>query len=101
METTNVQSTAEIAERQSDWVKTPFANMIRYKPSGIYFARVRIRGKLFRQSLKTNVLSVAKLRLGDFIKDKEEDMGDSVLTGMRADAASDRVGASPDGQSQA
>lgn len=50
------------------WQKTPFANLIRYVPSDIYFARVRIGGKLIRQSLKTDVLSVAKLRLADFEK---------------------------------
>jgi hypothetical protein len=63
------EQTADNAKSQSDWVKTPVANLIRYKPSGNYFARARILGKLFRQSLKTTVMSVAKLRLGDFIKD--------------------------------
>ncbi len=65
-----------VAESQSDWVKTPTANLIRYKPSGVYFARVRIRGKLFRQTLKTSVISVAKLRLADFINEKTEELGD-------------------------
>jgi integrase len=75
--------TADKAESQSDWVKTPVANLVRYKASGIYFARVRIRGKLFRHSLKTDVMSVAKLRLGDFIKDKQDEMGDdsAILNG--------------------
>jgi hypothetical protein len=41
--------------------------MTRYKPPGTYFARVRIRGMLFRQTLNTSVMSVAKLRLGDFV----------------------------------
>lgn len=50
--------------------------MVRYKPSGVFFARVRVRGKLFRQSLKTDKMSVAKLRLGDFIKERQEEMGD-------------------------
>lgn len=68
--------TADDAESNSDWVKTPVANLIRYKSSGIYFARVRIKGKLFRQSLKTNAISVAKLRLTDFIKEKQEERGD-------------------------
>jgi integrase len=82
MKTSTIQSRADNAKSQSDWVKTPVANMIRYKPSGIYFARVRIRGKLFRRTLKTDVMSVAKLRLRDFIKDRQEEMGDcSVLTG--------------------
>lgn len=77
------EQTAENAESHSDWVKTPVANLIRYKPSGMYFARVRIRGKLFRHSLKTDVMSVAKLRLRDFIKDKQDEMGDdsAILSG--------------------
>jgi integrase len=77
------QKTVENTESQSDWVKTQSANLVRYKSSGIYFARVRIRGKLFRQSLKTDVLSVAKLRLIDFIKEKRDERGDdtAVTTG--------------------
>ena len=50
------------------WLKTPFANLYRYVPSGVYFSRIRVRGKLIRRSLKTNKLSVAKLRLGDLEK---------------------------------
>jgi hypothetical protein len=48
--------------------KTHYANLIRYVPSGIYFARLRVKGKLIRKSLKTNTLSVAKLRLADLEK---------------------------------
>lgn len=51
METTHAQQTTAATESQSDWVKTPVANLLRYRPSGTYFARVRIRGKLFRQAL--------------------------------------------------
>ena len=43
------------------------ANLVRYEPSGIYFARAKVRGKLIRKSLDTNVLSVAKLRLADVL----------------------------------
>ncbi|MCX6926753.1 MAG: hypothetical protein NT154_26645, partial [Verrucomicrobia bacterium] len=46
-----------------DWQKTQFTNLIRYVPSGTYYARLRVAGKLIRKSLKTDVLSVAKLRL--------------------------------------
>ena len=42
--------------------------LVRYVPSGIYFSRIRVRGKLIRRSLKTNKLAVAKLRLGDLEK---------------------------------
>ena len=47
------------------WQKTPYANLVRYLPSGVYFCRIRVRGHLIRRSLKTDVLSVAKLRLTD------------------------------------
>jgi len=36
-------------------------NLVRYVPSESYFARVRVGGKLIRQSLKTKRLTVAKL----------------------------------------
>jgi len=52
------------------WQKTQFTNLIRYLPSGTYYARLRVAGKLIRKSLKTDVLSVAKLRLADL--DKQE-----------------------------
>jgi len=37
-------------------------------PSEIYLARIRLKGKLIRKSLKTDTLSVAKLRLADMEK---------------------------------
>jgi hypothetical protein len=40
------------------WLKTPFANLVRYVPSGIYFSRIRVWGKLIRRSLKTNRLTL-------------------------------------------
>jgi hypothetical protein len=49
---------------EGPWQNTHYANLVRYKPSKKYFARIRINGKLIRRSLKTTVLSVAKLRLG-------------------------------------
>jgi integrase len=59
-------ATAETkTEKHKLWQKTSYANLIRYIPSGIYFLRIRVRGKLIRKSLKTDVLSVAKLRLTD------------------------------------
>jgi integrase len=47
------------------WQKSPYANLVRYVPSGVFFCRVRVRGALIRKSLKTDVLSVARLRLAD------------------------------------
>jgi integrase len=54
--------------KQSQWANSPVANLVRYVPSGIYFARARVSGKLIRRSLKTDVLSVAQLRLSDLLK---------------------------------
>jgi hypothetical protein len=57
-------------------------NLIRYKPSGNYFGRVRVNGKLIRRSLETYVLTVAKLKRSDFLKDHRRlaiNKGESVL----------------------
>jgi integrase len=59
-------------EKDSEWQKTPYANLVRYKSSGIYFARLRVKGKLIRCSLKTSQISVAKLRLGDLEKQERQ-----------------------------
>jgi len=50
------------------WQNTQYANLVRYVPSGTYFARIRVHGKLIVKSLKTDVLTVAKLRLSDLEK---------------------------------
>ena len=49
--------------------------MLQYVSSGVFFARVKIDRKLFRQSLKTNVWTTAKLRLVDFLKKHNESRG--------------------------
>jgi integrase len=59
-------------EPDSEWQKTPFANLMRYKPSQVYFARIRVKGKLIRRSLKTDQISVAKLRLADLEKSERQ-----------------------------
>jgi len=58
--------------KDSGWQKTPYANLVRYKSSGMYFARFRVKGKLIRCSLKTTQISVAKLRLGDLEKQERQ-----------------------------
>lgn len=54
---------------ESLWETTAVQNLIRYKPSGAYFARFRAGGRLIRQSLNTAVFSVAKQRLPDKMHD--------------------------------
>jgi integrase len=60
---------------ESLWTKAPVANLVRYEPSGIYFARAKVRGKLIRKSLDTNVLSIAKLRLADVLEAEHKAIG--------------------------
>ena len=54
------------------WQKTQYANLIRYIPSGTYFARVKVQGKLIRRSLETDRITVAKLRLADLEKQERQ-----------------------------
>jgi integrase len=53
---------------ESVWQKTNYANLWRYVPSGTLYARMRVDGKLIVKSLKTDVISVGKLRLADMEK---------------------------------
>jgi len=50
------------------WQKSSHAGLVRYTPNGTYYARFKSSGKLVWKSLKTDVLSVAVLRLGDVRK---------------------------------
>jgi integrase len=45
-------------------------NLLQYVSTGKYFARVKVNGKIVRQSLDTDVFTTAKLRLPDFLKDQ-------------------------------
>ena len=51
------------------WQTTAVQNLVRYAPSGTYFARFRVSGKLVWKSLKTATFSVAKQRLPDTLRD--------------------------------
>ena len=45
--------------------------LLQYLNSGVYFARVKVNGKIIWHSLETGVWSTAKLKLADLIKDTE------------------------------
>jgi integrase len=66
------KTTQPAPEKKSDWQKTNYSNLIRYIPSGMYFARIRVQGKLIRRKLRTDKLGVAKLRLADFEKQERK-----------------------------
>lgn len=45
-------------------------NLLQYVSTGTFYGRVKVDGKLYRESLDTTVFTVAKLKLGDFVKEK-------------------------------
>lgn len=49
------------------WSPTKFANLIRYAPSGVYFARAKVNGHLIRKSLGTRSVEVAKTKLDELL----------------------------------
>jgi integrase len=60
-------------------------NLVQYVTTGVYFGRVKIEGKVFRESLKSDVFTTAKLRLGDWIKAKRKEVA-KPITGSFAEA---------------
>lgn len=47
------------------WQSAQYSNVVKHIPSGVYYARFRVKGKLIWRSLKTDKISIAKLRLDD------------------------------------
>ena len=58
------------AEKESPWERTKFQYLIRYKPSGVYFAKFKVGKKQFRFSLETTVATVAQAKLAEKMKEK-------------------------------
>src|SRR5690348_937300 len=47
-------------------------NLLQYVSTGVYYARVKVGGKLIRRSLRAGAFEEAKLALGDFKKAHHE-----------------------------
>lgn len=47
-------------------------HLLQYVSSGTYYARIKIRGKISRESLETAVWTNAQLKLVDFLKEKQD-----------------------------
>lgn len=54
-------------------------NLLQYVPSGIYFARVKIDRKIIRRSLETDVWTIAKLQLPDFLRREREALSEPAI----------------------
>jgi hypothetical protein len=70
------------AGKNPNWQSSQYSNLIRYVPSGAYYARLRVRGKLIRKSLKTTKISVAKLRLSDLEKTRRQNAEHQLAAGL-------------------
>ncbi|MHB1307817.1 MAG: tyrosine-type recombinase/integrase [Limisphaerales bacterium] len=46
------------------------SNLIQYVPNGVYYARIKVGGKVIRRTLGTTVFSTARLKLLDFLRDQ-------------------------------
>lgn len=84
------------------WQKSATPNLYRYLPSGRYFARAKVGGKLIRQSLKTSTYSVAVLRLADLLKERrglaeanEHAAGGSMSFGQAAELMLKQIDGNP------
>jgi len=66
----------ENLSKDGKWRSFPkVPNLLQYVSSGVYYGRIKVNGKLIRQSLETTVWTTAKLRLADFLKKNQEARG--------------------------
>jgi len=65
-------------EHQKRWKTTGKQNLVRHHKSGRYYARVYANGKEVWKSLRTSHLSIARARLGEFLKEHRERTGNSM-----------------------
>ncbi len=66
----------EHLSKDGKWRSFPkVPNLLQYVSSGGYYGRIKVNGKLIRESLKTTVWTTAKLRLADFQKRRQEARG--------------------------
>ncbi|HSY19368.1 MAG TPA: tyrosine-type recombinase/integrase [Candidatus Acidoferrales bacterium] len=65
------KKSANRLSKDGKWRSFPrVPHLLQYVSSGTYFARLKIKGKLIRESLETTVWTTAQLKLVDFLKDK-------------------------------
>lgn len=69
--TINEKSRQPAEGQEKTWQSTQYANGVRHIPSGIYYARLRVKGKLIWRSLKTDKISIAKSGM-EILKRKSE-----------------------------
>ena len=73
---TNTRKREENLSNDGKWRSFPkVPHLLQYVSNGNYYGRIKIGGKLIRESLQTSVWTTAKLRLADFLKTNHENRG--------------------------
>jgi integrase len=63
----------EHLSKDGQWRSFPkVPHLLQYISNGNYYGRIKVGGKIIRESLKTDVWTTAKLRLTDFLKEHQE-----------------------------
>jgi hypothetical protein len=66
--------------KDGKWRSFPKApHLLQYVSNGNYYGRIKVGGKIIRQSLETTVWTVAKLRLADFLVSSRDVRSATVL----------------------
>jgi hypothetical protein len=69
----NKRQREEHLSKDGNWRSFPkVPHLLQYIPNGNYYGRIKIGGKVIRESLKTTVWTNAKLKLTDFLKEHQE-----------------------------
>ena len=72
----NGRKREEHLSKDGQWRSFPkVPHLLQYVSNGNYYARIKVKGKIIRESLKTGVWTTAKLRLNDFLKKHQEARG--------------------------
>src|ERR1035441_5195838 len=73
---TNERKRGEHLSKDGQWRSFPkVPHLLQYVSNGNYYGRIKVDGKVIRESLKTTVWTTAKLRLTDFLKGQQEARG--------------------------
>src|ERR1035441_4880326 len=73
---TNCRKREEHLSKDGQWRSFPkVPHLLQYVGNANYYGRIKVGGKVIRESLKTTVWTTAKLRLTDFLKERQEARG--------------------------
>jgi|ERR1017187_741781 hypothetical protein len=72
----NGRKREEHLSKDGQWRSFPkVPHLLQYVGNGNYYGRIKVGGKVIRESLKTTVWTTAKLRLTDFLKGQQDARG--------------------------